>query len=366
MQKEKPQFSTLLRPLPDLQDLSNLLYTRSHLQEMGCTFTIRGEMVAYGNPETNQDFDQLLRLGPVYDKQWSLFFIDLQATPFDDNFGMWPELRTLNRMLKNEGIEFGYAHGRLTHGDASPRIIRLCTAYDDLLKLWPATVTARTPTRALTSVAPSINQQEDADNTFNGSSYTVTDDERSSASSGHAERPWALRRESGIARNIGWRFSDEIDDAAVAGYCDSMSDGLIEELENDLEITVRLPLPVMGDDLTQPSPPIHTPQATPNSSIQIADHGRLRHESSPLQVGNYRLSASQSVTLTAMQQATAPNLMIRDGLMANARGNYLHSLVLDAGFMAMMVSGSTGVASKAKSAKKKGFRAWCRGVFNRK
>jgi hypothetical protein len=52
-----------------LQDLSELLYTRGCLQELGCTFTDLGELTTYGNPPTLKESELLLRLGSIYDEQ---------------------------------------------------------------------------------------------------------------------------------------------------------------------------------------------------------------------------------------------------------------------------------------------------------
>jgi len=282
LERKELQLFSPQKPAPNLQDLSNLLYTRGRLQELGCIFTELGEMVAYGSPESRQQMDQMLRLGPIYDEQWSMFFVQPEDTGIDDHDEMWSDLRTLKKMLKNDGIEFGYAHGRLTHGDASPRIIRLCTAYDDLLKLWSAMVEARAPTRAVTCNPNPIDEQEEEElgSPFDDSGYSDGEEP------GIEEWPLPVHRESGLPRNIGWRFSDDIDESAAARYRDSMTQSLVEEFEKALEVAKSSPLPVVGDDLVQSPPPVHIPQTATRSSSIAADHSRLRHGPSRLQVSN--------------------------------------------------------------------------------
>lgn len=145
-------------PVQDLSSLSTLLYTRGRLQELGCTFTLSGELTTYGAPSSSTEFDSMLRLGPVYDEQWRGYFSSSQKKRISDGSErvnqinddiddveddadeeeMWSDLSTLKRMLSNEGIQFGWEHRRITHGDCSLRIVKLCNAYDDLRTIWAA------------------------------------------------------------------------------------------------------------------------------------------------------------------------------------------------------------------------------------
>jgi hypothetical protein len=135
-QKSEIQLFGSENQMSKLQGLSNLLYTRGRLQELGCTFNELGKLLTYGDPSSLKEWDQLLRLGPIYDEQWAVFFaasLDPQNNSIDN---MWPDLRTLKRVLANEGVIFGRQHRRLTRGDQSNKLLRLCAAYDDLFKLW--------------------------------------------------------------------------------------------------------------------------------------------------------------------------------------------------------------------------------------
>jgi hypothetical protein len=160
-----------------LQDLSNLMFTRGRLQELGCTFSEVGKLLTYGDPSSLKEWDRLLRLGPIYDEQWALFFPAPLGQQDNDTADMWSDLRTLKRVLANDGVAFGGRHRRLTRGDRSGKLLRLCAAYDDLYKLWSASVTERGSKRAMTSV------DERQENGSNGS----FGDSRSSMNKRHGQ-----------------------------------------------------------------------------------------------------------------------------------------------------------------------------------
>ncbi|KAJ4311272.1 hypothetical protein N0V94_008029 [Neodidymelliopsis sp. IMI 364377] len=120
---------------PTLDDLSKILHLRGQLQEMGTTFTAEGEMLTYGNPPMNEDLEQMIRLGAMYDVQWNSFF-----TGKDSNGGsgedLWQDLKVLKRMLQNENIVFGDQHKRSNYGSSHPKLIRLSDQYDVLREEW--------------------------------------------------------------------------------------------------------------------------------------------------------------------------------------------------------------------------------------
>ncbi|CAN9295991.1 unnamed protein product [Alternaria alternata] len=59
-----------------LEELSEILHLRGHLQQMGATFSDKGEMLTYGNPSSPKEFEAMIRLGPLYDDQWNSFFTE--------------------------------------------------------------------------------------------------------------------------------------------------------------------------------------------------------------------------------------------------------------------------------------------------
>jgi hypothetical protein len=120
---------------PTLDDLSKILHLRGRLQEMGTTFTAEGEMLTYGNPPMNEDLEQMLRLGAMYDAQWNSLFTgkDFNGSSDED---LWQDLKVLKRMLQNENIVFGDRHKRLNYGSSHPKLIRLSDQYDVLREEW--------------------------------------------------------------------------------------------------------------------------------------------------------------------------------------------------------------------------------------
>jgi hypothetical protein len=389
-----------------LQDLSNLLYTRRRLQELGCTFTTMGELVTYGYPVTLKENEQLFRLGPIYDEQWSSFFSTAHTIRRDGDFVMWADMRTLKRVLANENIIFNCSHGRLTHGDGSAKLIRLCTAYDDLHKLW----SSEKPSHVLT---PIVEKEEEADEGFDDSGCFLheecsvgdyTDGLASDfvgtqqASSPIVQRehelaqpeprpssrePGPTQRKSGpvqrepeaqpepettycnqsnrssLPRNIGWRFSDDI-----VHRRDSLSDDGYDELEEDLQITVTAPLRISEADLAKlPSTfePETSDQVLPiavdEKSLQTVSHKRCPSCRWPLRVWRGSLHKVSAERLTGTQNFTTTSMM------------YIKQPTIDPHYS---VSTSSNVDLKAHatlssafSSKRKGFRKWWRGVFGR-
>ena len=119
---------------PNLDDLSQLLHPRGHLQEMGTTFTAKGKMYTYGNPPLNSEPEQMLRLGSMYEEQWNMFFNNGKTEESDSD--LWPDLKALKKMLQNEGITFDDQHKRLNYGTSHPKLIQLSDRYDVLREEW--------------------------------------------------------------------------------------------------------------------------------------------------------------------------------------------------------------------------------------
>ena len=119
---------------PILDDLAEILNIRGRLQQMGATFDLSGALLTYGNPESTSDFESMLKLGPLYEEQWSTFFIERHVPRADES--MQSNLRTLKKMLENEGVVFGKAGQWYSFGDSNAKLRRLCCAYDKLWVEW--------------------------------------------------------------------------------------------------------------------------------------------------------------------------------------------------------------------------------------
>ncbi|KAF2024599.1 hypothetical protein EK21DRAFT_104565 [Setomelanomma holmii] len=371
--KQKAEMQRFInpKPAPKLDDLSNLLFTRGRLQELGSTFTELGELITYGNPESRTDFDHMMRLGPIYDEQWEMFFVDPQAQQVQDDPQMWPDLRTLKRVLRNEGVVFGFDHRRLTHGNASEKLMRLCTVYDDLRKMWSA---MRVFTRSPTPVA----EQEEEDSSARYDSGGCNDEDvlghpapRSKLKDALGEaRSVDARRDA--PRHIGWRFSDDIDTNAVARYRDSMSENFHEEPVETLEVAIATPLPFLEGDSDRMLSPSQCTEAEHSVefqmlSLQPANGGRLRHGPSPLQISVNASQLDEPQQHIGTQKTTMPSMMYSDEAAAKPRNNDLDSLAPNANMMATMTSTyRTDSSNEGKPSKKEGFKGWWRDHFGRR
>ncbi|KAF1939218.1 hypothetical protein EJ02DRAFT_294161, partial [Clathrospora elynae] len=196
-----------------LDDLSDILHLRGRLQQMGATFSSSGELVTYGNPSSPEEFEQQLRLGPMYEEQWSMFFIEGHMPVADTNGHMWSDLRTLKKVLQNEGIVFGVAHQRYSFGDSSNRLRRLCCVYDELRNEWLVMMQIGLPLHYDGELEDLV--EEYAPEGDSGFVEGIVRDDADIVQHDHspsfdtASRTQYPRRSSGIPRNIGWRFSDD-------------------------------------------------------------------------------------------------------------------------------------------------------------
>jgi hypothetical protein len=358
----------------NLDDLRNILYTRERLEGMGCRFATNGELVKYGETNSLQEFDHMLRLGPVYDAQWQAFFDGPVTSLAHEDAALWSDLRTLKRLLKNEGVEFGWEHRRITQGDFSYRMIRLCNAYDDLRKIWSATA------QSLPRVPITVDKQEE-DNTSdthndNGFEDDV-DSEGDARGTVEIDRAFdtaqlAIQAGNSVPRNIGWRFSDDIDEVAVDSYRDSINDGTFEELEEALQIAMAVPLPDLDETLNRPTSPVQhvkahvmTSQAS-ITSLRVATQNPLRYGPSPLQVINDRSHKNSEVLIMA-QTVTTSSMLINDEIVANPRSDNTASLGLDTTIVAAMSSSpSQELPSEEQPKRKRSIKGWFRGVFGGK
>jgi hypothetical protein len=235
---------------PNLHNLSNLLYTRGRLQELGCSFTVMGELITYGHPDTHSEFDQMLRLGPVYDEQWSTFFSGTQDLHSEQDPDIWPDLRTLKRLLRNEGVAFGFDHQRLTHGDGREKVMHLCIVFDDLRNMWSAMrAFTRTPAPREEQIGEDTCGRYESGGFVHHDEYGHSEPEPKSIEDGWTEAQSEGNARFSSPRHIGWRFSDDIDQGAVARYRDSMSGTLEEELQENFEAAISTPLPNVSSQI---------------------------------------------------------------------------------------------------------------------
>jgi hypothetical protein len=199
-----------------LGELSEILHLRGRLQQMGATFSANGELLTYGNPYSPSEFEAMLHLGPMYEEQWSAFFIE-NYVPFDHggaNSQMWSSLRNLKKALQNEGVVFGRQHQRYSFGDSSTKLRRLCCAYDELRTEWLAMMRSSLPAlddAQLSSLLEKFSSEDES-----GSEDGIVQGEDGTAflekdqSYDITGRPRLLRyRSSGIPQAVGWRFSDD-------------------------------------------------------------------------------------------------------------------------------------------------------------
>jgi hypothetical protein len=287
----------------------------------------------------------MLRLGPIYDEKWQAFFDSPVISLSNEDAALWSDLRTLKRVLKNKGVEFGWEHRRITQGDFSYRMMRLCNAYDDLRKIWSATA------QLLPRMPPAVDKQEE-DNTSDThtDSGLIDDSDPESDARGTVEMDrafnaaqLAIQAGNRVPRNIGWRFSDDIDQVAVNRYRDSINDGTFEDLEEALQIAMAVQLPGLDGNLNHPTSPIQpvkahalTSQAS-IASLRAATPNPLRYGPSPPQVSNERSHMSNEV-LTMAQIVTTNSMLINNEIVANPRSDNTASLGLDTTIFAAMSS----------------------------
>ncbi|CAN9347228.1 unnamed protein product [Alternaria sp. RS040] len=219
-----PEGCSLLRESVDtiqrktiLEELSEILHLRGRLQQMGATFSDKGEMLTYGNPFSPKEFEAMIRLGPLYDDQWKSFFIETYE-PSDSggkDAQLWAGLRTFKRLLQNEGVVFGRQHQRYSFGDSSTRLRRLCCAYDELRNAWLLMLRTSPPAgndaQLLTRLGEESSSESDSGfSNDDGQRLTGTVILDTEAPRDITSRPVIRHhRSSSVPHNIGWRFSDD-------------------------------------------------------------------------------------------------------------------------------------------------------------
>jgi hypothetical protein len=374
-QKAELQLFGSEQQMSTLQDLSNLLYTRGRLQELGCTFTELGELRTYGDPSSLKEWDQLLRLGPIYDEQWGMFFSTSLPPRNNDESTMWPDLRTLKRVLGNEGVAFGHHHRRLNRASRSDKHLRLCAAYDDLHKLWLAMMTTHTPNCAPTpseeredaSSDKSIHDRgcfvyEGGEHSNAASKYQVVSMEKPD----NMQCPTKARKDR--PQNIGWRFSDDIATVAAAQYRTSSDYDIYRRFEEDLQFAISVPLPTpelnppRGSFPTRPHK-LKTSVNPPTVGTSLPSPTGLRHGPSPLHVSCGFCCANKSERLMYTQNVSTTSITVRYEETVNPQGDNLKL-----GTKSFPTAGSisnTKETVETVRTQKRSIKGWWRNVFSK-
>ncbi|KAH5787376.1 hypothetical protein HBI16_012320 [Parastagonospora nodorum] len=348
-----------------LQDLRELLYTRGRLQELGCTFSEPGELITYGGPQSLKESEQLLRLGPIYDEQWASFFRRPDFPFPDDDPSMWSDMRTLKRVLGNEGVKFDPQHRRLSWSVGGDKIIFLCAAYDDLQKLWTASLPS-------ICILPPVDEREEEElNESVDDSGIFMDEEPHHELPDQTNERYALDRLSDVPRNIGWRFSDDIDRTTAASHVDSMTARNLAELNEDVDAAVALSFPLTKSEPSRCATPDQVDESkSPAASTKFGkflNAARPRHGPPRLQVSGDYTHSNAVDTLTNAQNVTTHSVTQREELIANPRANGMDNLALDDKMIELInpAPNMDGVP-QAHNAKKKGLKGWWKGVVGRR
>jgi hypothetical protein len=200
-----------------LDELSEILHLRGRLQQMGATFAINGELLTYGNPHSPSEFQAMLRLGPMYEEQWNTFFVENYVLPDygDADCQLWSDLRTLKRVLQNEGLVFSREHQRCSFGDSSTKLRRLCCAYDELRIEWLTMMRSSLPALDDTQLSTLLGGSSSEEGSESGEDGTdskdgtvILDNHHTSDCTGWRPRKGHYRS-SGVPQAVGWRFSDD-------------------------------------------------------------------------------------------------------------------------------------------------------------
>jgi hypothetical protein len=404
-----------------LDDLSDILHLRGRLQQMGCNFSGSGELLTYGNPPSPTDFEDMLKLGPMYEEQWATFFVEgyvpnRGSTDEESTGHMWSDLGTLKKMLQNEGVVFGREHQRYSFGDSSTKLRRLCCAYDELRMEWLEMMRTSLPAHDDADLATVVDgdgtgEVTEGDSGFvDGSSppradATVQYDPVRACIAG---RPPILQlRSSGVVRNIGWRFSDDptppprsnawrfsdnLD--SVPAWKDVQGTAATEVgdtaqtvQENDDHVRGEIPI-VLNTVVDQESispPPVPAKDnrksiypssngvfgseiwtATPATPTLIHPAKRISmlHGPSRLQVSRDPILTARKHLPTGPQHVKTPSMMTHDALAMDPRGDNLHVDPLLTTYIENAAIVNVQEPKEEKTAKK--IRRWFKQTFGRK
>ncbi|CAN9365569.1 unnamed protein product [Alternaria alternata] len=318
-----------------LEELSEILYLRGRLEQMGATFSHKGEMLTYGNPSSPKEFEAMIRLGPLYDDQWNSFFTETYepSDSGDKNAQLWAGLRTLEKLLQNEGVVFGRQHQRYSFGDSSTRLRRLCCAYDELRNEWLVMLRTNLPARndaqlstllGEESSSESDSESSDDDNQrLNGTVILDTEAPRDITS-----RPVIRHhRSSSVPHNIGWRFSDDSiprsrknaawrssDDLSLVPERSDVEQANAQGLQDASSVPIfRKCSPNRVNALRGDARPVTAPSSFPTNSML---YGAL-----PLQVSHTAPRLTQSRAIPPLKNMNTQSRSLLGDIVSNAVGD---------------------------------------------
>jgi hypothetical protein len=318
-----------------LEELSEILHLRGRLQQMGATFSDKGEMLTYGNPSSPKEFEAMIRLGPLYDDQWNSFFVETyeQSDSGGKNAQLWASLHILKKLLQNEGVVFGRQHQRYSFGDSSTRLRRLCCAYDELRNEWlamvPTSLPARNDAQQATLLGEESSNESDSEYSDNGcqrlNRTVILDTE---VPRDITSRPVIRhRRSSGLPHDVGWRFSDDSIPRSRKNAAWRSSDDLsmVPEWSDVEQATAQGPQdassvpifrncsPKRVNALHGDARPVTAPSSFPTDS--------LLHSASPLQVSHTASHLTQSRAIPPLKNLNAQSRSLPGDIVSNAVGD---------------------------------------------
>jgi hypothetical protein len=319
-----------------LEELSEILHLRGRLQQMGATFSDKGEMLTYGNPSSPKEFEAMIRLGPLYDDQWKSFFIETYE-PSDSggkNAQLWDGLRTLKKLLQNEGVVFGRQHQRYSFGNSSTRLRRLCCAYDELRNEWLVMLRTSLPARNDAQVSTLLGEES-----WNESDSESSDNDNNQRLNGtaildtEAPRDVTSRRvighhcRSSVPHNIGWRFSDDSIQSSRKNAAWRSSDdlSLVPEWSDVEQANAQSPqdascVPIFRNGSPKrvntshgDARPVTAPSSFPTNS--------MLHGASPLQVSHTSSHLTRSRAIPPLKNMNAQSRSLPGDIVSNAVGD---------------------------------------------
>lgn len=358
-----------------LEELSEILHLRGRLQQMGATFSDKGEMLTYGNPSSPKEFEAMIRLGPLYDDQWNSFFIETYEPPDSGgkNAQLWAGLRTLKKLLQNEGVVFGRQHQRYSFGDSSTRLRRLCCAYDELRNEWLVMLRTSLPAQndAQVSTLPgeessseSDSESSDDDNQrLNGTVILDTEAPRDITNQPVIRH----HRRRSLPHNIGWRFSDDSIPRSCKNATWRSSDDLsfVPERRDVERANAQGPQdassvpifrnysPKRVNALYGDVRPVTAPSCFPTNP--------MLHGASPLQVSQTASHLTQSRAIPPLKNVNAQSRSLPGDIVSNAVGDRVIS-----GDVAKAIPVQEAAKEDRKHKTWSRVRRWFRNPFSRK
>jgi hypothetical protein len=318
-----------------LEELSEILHLRGRLQQMGATFSDKGEMLTYGNPPSPKEFEAMTRLGPLYVDRWNSFFIETYE-PSDSggkNAQLWAGLRTLKKLLQNEGVVFGRQHQRYSFGDSTTRLRRLCCAYDELQNEWLIMLRTSLPAHNDAQQAALLGEEsssesdsgfsDDDNQRLNGTVILDTEAPRDITS-----RPVIRHhRRSSVPHNIGWRFSDDsIPRSRKNAAWRSIDDlSLVPEWSDIEQVNAQRPqdassVPIFRNCSPKRVNALHGDARSVTAPSSFPTNSML-HGASPLQVSHTASHLTSSRAIPPLKNMNAQSTSLPGDIVSNAVGD---------------------------------------------